>query len=351
MHDLYYNTKQYTAYGSAYLLYKAAKKIYPNITENNVKKWLLKQDIFSLHAPVRKHFKRRKTLAKGLYYQMQMDLVDMRKFKGKNRNYMYLLTAIDVFNRKGFAIPIRSKSNEHVLEGLKKLFADYPYVKKIQTDQGTEFFGHKVREYMKRHNMHHFFTSSDTKSSLVERFNRTLKNRMFKYFTANKTTHYLDVIEDLVKAYNNRKHRSIGMAPNQVTPTNERKVWDYQYGSYVKGQYNVKFKYNVGDIVRISTKANQFKKGYLPNYNEEYFTVHQRTPSSPPTYKLIDQKGDVIIGSFYEQELHRVIPVEGKYIVIKRRKRKGIKESLIHYIGKPEDDQEWIPDKILNKNQ
>ena len=51
------------------------------------------------------------------------------------------------------------------------------------------------------------------KCAIVERFNRTLKQRMFKYFTANNTVKYADVLQKFVNAYNARKHRTIGIAP------------------------------------------------------------------------------------------------------------------------------------------
>ena len=63
-----------------------------------------------------------------------------------------------------------------------------------------------------------FYTSEneDLKAAVVERFNRTLKTKMFRYFTHVNTRRYLDVLDDLLHSYNNTHHRSIGMAPSEV---------------------------------------------------------------------------------------------------------------------------------------
>ena len=172
---LYYNPSKPSGYSSPYALYKAAKEIYPSVTLSNVKQWMKKQNVFTLHAPVRKKFTRRKTIAKGLYYQMQMDLVDMQKYKHFNNNYKYILTAIDIFNRKAFAMPIKTKHNVEIIRAIKEIFKVYPKVEYIQTDQGTEFFGKPVKDYFQSEGIKQFFTSSDMKCALVERFNRTLK--------------------------------------------------------------------------------------------------------------------------------------------------------------------------------
>ena len=234
-----------------------------------------------------------------------------------------------------------------VLRALNRLFESAPYPRSLQSDAGMEFLNASVRDYLQSKNIKHFITSSDTKCSIVERFNRTLKGRMFKFFTANNTFRYLDVLQNLVDAYNNRIHRSIGIAPNKITSKNEQKVWDYQYKSYLRKYRSAKFKFKVGDTVRISKLHQQFRKGYLPTYNDEYFTIHTRLATSPPTYKLLDQSGNVLVGVFYHPELQRVVPVEGSYTVLRRRKRRGIPESLVHFTGRPIEQQEWIANREL----
>ena len=56
----------------------------------------------------------------------------------------------------------------------------------LQTDKGTDCFNRPLQKLLKEHGVHHFAThNEETKASIVERFNRTLKARMSRYFTKN----------------------------------------------------------------------------------------------------------------------------------------------------------------------
>ena len=62
-----------------------------------------------------------------------------------------------------------------------------------------------------------YTTVNEEKSSVVERWNKTMKERMFKYFTANNTRRYIDILDRLVQNYNNTIHSSIKMTPVQAS--------------------------------------------------------------------------------------------------------------------------------------
>ena len=62
---------------------------------------------------------------------------------------------------------------------------------------------------------------------MIERFNRTIKEKMFKYFSANNTRMYVDVLDLLVDQYNNANHSSIKMTPKEASrKENESKMWE-----------------------------------------------------------------------------------------------------------------------------
>jgi len=92
----------------------------------------------------------------------------------------------------------------------------------LQSYKGTEFLNSTFQSMPRRHGIK-FYTSEneDLKAAVVKRFNRTLKTKMFRYFTHAKTRRYLDVLDDLLHSYNNTHHRSIGMAPSEVNADNE----------------------------------------------------------------------------------------------------------------------------------
>ena len=95
----------------------------------------------------------------------------------------------------------------------------------MQTDAGTEFINKKTQELLKQNKIEWFQSQNETKAQIVERFNRTLKDRMYKYFTANNTKRWIDVLPDLVHNYNNSYHRSIKMTPVQARE-NPVKAWE-----------------------------------------------------------------------------------------------------------------------------
>ena len=153
----------------------------------------------------------------------------------------------------------------------------------MQTDQGKEFINKEFKNLMKKHKINFFTAKKDLKCSIIERFNRTLKSKIFKYFTAKGTRKYTDVLKDLVSSYNNRKNRSICMCPTDVTDSNENVVF---YNLYkVKSlrtllrKQNIKSKkLKVGDSVRVKYKTTPFDKGYYPNLTDQVFKISKVVP-------------------------------------------------------------------------
>ena len=132
----------------------------------------------------------------------------------------YLLTVIDVLSKYAWAVPIKSKSSQGMIRGLEVIRrqASPRQSLRVQTDQGKEFYNRGVQAWFKKHGWHRFSTYGDSKASVVERWHRTLKQRMYRYFTAHSTLRYVDVLQPLIHTYNHAYHQSIGMAPHQVTP-------------------------------------------------------------------------------------------------------------------------------------
>ena len=87
----------------------------------------------------------------------------------------------------------------------------------IPSDEGTEFIGQKVQRVFKNFGVHHFVTQNEVKANYAERAIKTIKGKIYKFFTHKQTHHYIDILQDVTGAYNNSVHRSIGMAPAKVT--------------------------------------------------------------------------------------------------------------------------------------
>jgi hypothetical protein len=270
-----------------------------------------------------------------------MDLVDLSAISRYNKNFKYLLVAINVFSRKLFIEPLKTKTGGELVQAIARVYQKSPITRYCQSDFGGEFYNAKVKDYFKTNNMTHFSTSNyDTKASLVERANKTIKGRMWRYFTQNSTLTYLPILQSLVDAYNNRVHSSLGITPNQVNESNESKVWLHLYKDYLLAKREP-FTFKIGDIVRISKLQRTFKKGYLTQFNEEFFKVIDCIPTNPPVYKLQDNSGEILGGNFYRQEITKVVP-RRDFKILKSRTRKGKREHLIHITGHHPDSDKWL---------
>ena len=207
LHRQYYDQKRVGSYGGV----AALQRVVP--AERDVERWLSTQDAYTLHKPVRRRFKRRCVVVGGPNQQWQADLVDMSRLKQANNEITFLLTVIDVFSKRAWCVPLKSKSAAALVTAFTPLLSNRAPTT-LQTDKGSEFLNRPLQRLLKEYGVHHFTThNEDTKASIVERYNRTLKTRMWRYFTKNQTLRYVDVLQDFVRSYNDTYHRSIGMAP------------------------------------------------------------------------------------------------------------------------------------------
>ena len=121
----------------------------------------------------------------------------------------------------------------------------------------------------------------------MERVNRTLKSKLYRYFTAVNSLRYIDVLQDLVDSYNNTYHRSIGRAPATVSLLNVGTVKRKLFGEMNSTTPN-KFKFHVGDHVRLSLWKRLFKKGYKMNWTEEIFQITRKLSRTSVVYTVQD---------------------------------------------------------------
>ena len=139
----------------------------------------------------------------------------MQGIAKQNGGMRYLLT---VFSKFAWAIPVYSKDAKAITTAFGQVLttADPRHPKRLQTEKGKEFFNSDFQALMKRHGIQQFASESEQKAAVVERFNRTIKTRIWTYLSDRGTVRWVDVILDLVDAYNHSRHRSIGMAPADV---------------------------------------------------------------------------------------------------------------------------------------
>lgn len=316
---------------------------------NPTKEEYLKAVATEVHAPAKKKFKRLTVRAAFKDQIWSMDLVEMAEWAASNDGYKYLLNAVDVFTRYAFSQPLKTKTAAETFAAFQKILKTSgrtPH--KIWVDQGAEFYNAKFEKWATDNDVAIYSTYGDSKSVIVERFNKTLKHNMWFYFTSNNTRRWVDILPTLIDAYNAKKHSKLRMSPEDASlEKNKAKVFLVNNPiSDDKGPKRVP-KFEIGDIVRISRKKGTFEKGFHPNFSQEMFEVIEiDVPDSskePITYRLRDQHEE-IEGSFYEPELVKV-KYPDIFLVektLKKRKVKGKTEYFVKWLGLSEKENSWV---------
>ena len=334
---IYYDAKHPAGFSSVKKLVKAS-----GFSHKQVKQWLKAQATYTLHKQARKKYPTRHYIVHDIDEQWQTDLCDMASLSRYNTGHHFILTVIDIFSRYAWARPLKTKHGKEVVKAFQSIFREGRIPKRIQSDQGKEFENRNVRVLFQKHDIELFSVKSAYKAALVERFNRTLKNKLYRHFTANLTQNWTKVLKNVVHSYNHSVHRSIGLKPVDVNSDTVDEVRQSFQRKRAVGKSDVQ----VGEKVRISKVRSVFAKGYLPNWTEEIFTVSSiNTKQSPITYKLKDYTGEEIEGSFYRQEIEPIIHDDDTYLVekiIRRQKRDGEEWYFVKWKGYPSTMNSWV---------
>jgi len=331
--------------------------------EKNVRSWLKSQDTFTLHKAVRYSFPRLRVRVYSRDELWDVDLMDVSRVAKYNSGTRYILICIDVFSRYLWAIPIKDKKSETVLEAFKSVLSTSDRrPKKVRHDKGKEFISTVMKTFLKEEGIKQIVTqNAQTKANFAERVIKSLRSLLARYSTYKNSDEYLSVLSDLVHNYNHRKHKGLGgkYFPAQVDESNETKVWRDQYYDPMKkklkkiGKFTRKpFLYNTDDLVRISYLRGTFARERDQKWSEEIFKVPTRQRRQRiPTYKLKDYNGEPITGTFYQAELQAVdknADVLWKVEKIVGRKKLGNKKLvLVRWKGWPSSFDSYVAEKDL----
>ena len=324
------------------------------LTEEEINKNLKKSDIFTRY---KQYKKPRKYSPIYVYKRRELFQADLIAFTNPeyikaNDGYKYLFTVIDVFTKFAWVYPLKSKD----CETTKKCFEDIlskcgTHPEKLQTDRGSEFVCAKFKNFLKSKNIHHYVSYSDRKCPVVERFNLTFQQILYKILDKNESFRWIDYIDQAMKIYNSRKHTTIKLTPTDAEKRkNERIVRKAFVKRYIKaGLKPPKPKYKIGDTVRIWKFKRVFDRGYHENFTTQYFKISKVLTNLPVVrYELEDILGEPIIGSFFENEL---VPFEGMEFyrteVIGSKGSGKNKKYLVHYLGWPNKFNDWVSEDQL----
>jgi len=193
--------------------------------------WLEEQDAYTLHRPVRKRFARNPYTVTNVGGVWECDLLDVQSYAKYNDNYSYILYVIDVFSKYLYLIPVKTKSGPAVTSAFRSIFDDKPQIPSrrpiwVRTDKGKEFLNKDFQDMLRDEGIQfQVCRNPDVKCAVVERAQRTIRDRLYKYLTYKNSFRYIDVLPKIVWAYNDTVHSTTGMAPSRVTDSDVLAIW------------------------------------------------------------------------------------------------------------------------------
>ena len=157
-------------------------------------------------------------------------------------------------------------------------------------------------KFFEGHSIKIYYTNSNLKAVVIERFNRSLRELMMKEFVKNNNTVWYNILPKLIKFYNNRYHNTIKDKPININKSNEKYIKDTIYTYNITNKIP---KFKINDLVRISLKRRELfdKPSSNIKWSEELFKIHSINKSNVITYKIKDMNNEIIKGTFYEKEL------------------------------------------------
>ncbi len=265
--EAYYDPK--TGFVDPSKLYKKMVKEGLNVTLEEVEEVVGRQLVDQVYRPIGK-FKRKYdpivSPAKG--NNMQVDLLDMSKYSKFNKGFKWLMNGVDVYSRKAFAVPMKTKNEADVIPAFRKLIDELGVPKNLNTDLEAAILGRKFQTILRELKIKHYRNDPELKrnNAIVERFNRTMREKLQRYFYSHNTSNWTEVIDDIIENYNTTYHSGIKAIPQEVwdgkeTPNQDKALTVYPSGLKVGDKVRMlKFRDNIFD--KASTEKNWTKNIY-----------------------------------------------------------------------------------------
>lgn len=277
----------------------------------------------------------------------------------RGERYTFILTTIDIFSRRGYARPLLSKRASDVARALADIFLEAGATpSNIYMDNGSEWKG-DTAALLKKHKVGVFIGRGPNKAAVIERWNKTLLQRLYKFMAFKHTRRWAPLLPTVVKNYNSSPHTTLGRAPNSITFDNQ--------ASFYKAYYHPKYKrlssgaakadFKVGDQVVLKHDKSFPLRGYDQQFGYEHFTVHRVYRTTPVRYAVRDQKNSVLPRRYMAGELALVrwgtsqsdyhdLEILGRRVGVD-----GNEEVKVHYLADPKSVTHWLPRKQLKNIQ
>lgn len=287
---------------------------------------------------------------------LQADLLDVSEFAAANNGVRFLLACIDCWTKKVWMVPLKSKRKKPVAKAFRKILDAAGVVSgrtRLMTDFGFEFRNDVCEQLLRDKGVR--LQDPNQHCSFIERFHLTFQRILHMFLAENETSEYTQHLPDLLSLYLNRKHRSIGMSPEEAEKEENQSKVQEAHEKYRRKRLSQRkpAKYQEGIAVRVLLDRGKFRRGYHQRFGNELYKisqVHTRMPIPSYSLKSMDT-GEEQAGRYYENEMQPVLfdREEGYRIdrVLRSKGRGRRKMLLVKWIDfeKPE----WVPAANITK--
>jgi hypothetical protein len=274
------------------------------VDEKTSKEWLMKQALWQIYLQVPKYVPRPKFSVSTPNRVHQADLLFLPHDKKGRKLYKYALTVVDVASRYKEAEPLSSKESGEVAKAFSNIYGrkGLTWPKLLQVDPGREFMG-KVNDLMKKRNVsvRRGEAGNHRAQGIVERFNRTLAERLFSHQYAQeilmeargknvRSKEWVARLPAVVETLNNEETRLIGMKPSDAIKKKEVVAKPSKPGRVVDEkqiEYGVKVRYlyRPGEL-----EGGERQRATDPNWSLETYGIDRvvKTLGDPILYYLTE---------------------------------------------------------------
>ena len=249
-------------FGTAYETYKEVVKKDNSIRLQDVKDYLSKRDDIQVKSKPKTY---NSFVSPGANFEYEIDIMDIES-KGSTSDTRYGLVAIDNFTKVAEVIPIKNRTPESIIAGLKKIIGSMGKPKQFYSDEESSMRSLKMLKFLNQTEIKSVQTT--THAHTEERFIRTFKDNLYRRLDALNQTKkdWFRHIDNIIKKYNSTEHSTIQIKPNEAgEKVNHLWVsWHLQNNAKSNRKYpDIK----PGDMVRVHIKPKIGTKAHEPKWS------------------------------------------------------------------------------------
>ena len=322
------------------------KRFYPTVPVREIREWLTKEDQYTRKRELKKP-RYNFTFSDEPRHRMQIDLIDLRPLRSRNRNVSYYFLCIDSFSRRVWLQGMKRKTAAETREAFENILnrmSRSDQIKHCTMDDGTEYKGVFLQFLQERGIEKHIARKHAT---IAERAIRSIKSLMGSHAAFRETLQHVGIMQDIAETYNNRYHRGIGTSPNEADRVENIEAVRYyvalQRREKIHSQFQKKPEFRIGDLVRVAAVPATWQRSYHPTFTREIFRVVEVIQTLPePMFRVqaLGNRGRILKNRWYGAELQKVDIDSLKVSKVLWRKRRnnphsGAAEVLVEWAGLP----------------